>query len=219
MLRPDGISKNRILRIQSPVRPGGQYPNYHVDYQPGAQQAPSDEINRELELRRFRDQVYRRLDSMPSHYTVESFAVDISEDGFAAMFDDSQYYSQILGQIRREFSTSYAPRRVRVHIQVGHTFDEYQVHSWASAYAGDFEIYAKHSFYRRAPGAAPASAASDSSLGPSAYDIYRDHLQMQFEKFDRHPPQNAPQPQEKTHSVYEEMGYEDAEPENHNFEG
>lgn len=213
---PPRLLPRQIIRTQA-VAGSGQAGGYRIDYR-SAPPAPKENAgeDRGMALRRFRDEVYRQLDATPSHFTVEACAVDISEGGFTAMYDEPDYYAQILAQIRKEFSTSYAPRRVRVHIQVGRSFDEYQVHSWASAYAGDYEVYAKHSFYHRT--GASTGSVPDAGTRPSAFDIYRDHLQMQFEKLESRP-RHAPQPRQKTQSMYEEMGYENPETENHDFHG
>lgn len=218
MLPPDRILPNHAIQIQAAAR-SQQTADQHLRYQgPTEGPQPEESESRDFQLRRFRDKVYQELEATPSHYTVEKCAVDVSENGFVAMHDNADYYQQILRQIRKEFGTSYAPRRVCVHIQVGRTLDEYHVHSWASAFASDYEIYAKHSFYKRSGGS--AAAASGGGHTPSAFAIYRDHLQMQLEKLDKKPPQQGSlQPRHKSQSVYEEMGYEDSDPENHDFVG
>lgn len=200
---PEAITSSQYMRIAAARRSGGS-DEERIGTRPDAQNTPQERQSRDFQLKRFKDEVYQRLDGLNAHYTVISCAVDITEEGFRTLYDSEDYYAQILRLISRDFSTSYVPRRVCLHLQVGATLDEYHAHNWSAADAAEYEVYAKHSFYRRSAGAMPSQNTGGQT---SAYNIYRAHLQMQFEKFDKPPAQAAPRPIEQTRSIYDEAGY------------
>lgn len=199
---PEAIPPSQYMRIAAAARSGGSDDQRIARYD--GHPAAAEGQARDFQLKRFKDEVYQRLEGMNTHYTVITCAVDITEEGFRKLYDSEEYYAQILGLINRDFSTSYVPRRVCLHLQVGASLDEYHAHNWSAADAAEYEIYAKHSFYRRSAGVAPTQQAHEQT---SAYNIYRAHLQMQFEKFEKPPAQDAPRPKEQSRSIYDEAGY------------
>lgn len=97
----------------------------------------------------FRSRLYENLDAIQFDRSVVNGAVDITAAGLEAMRTDSIYCDQVMTLIRKEFSSSYSPREVSIHISAGATLDEYRVDTFTAADDAEFRKISAASFYSR----------------------------------------------------------------------
>ena len=103
----------------------------------------------EEELEVFKKEFYEELSKINNHRTVSNMAINISEDAFKKMKEDSQYKQQILNLIQRDWGDSYAPRKCSVLITVGSSLKDYRADSWPVGYDSEFDVRSKNSFYKK----------------------------------------------------------------------
>ena len=111
--------------------------------------AAVEKANEQSEAEWFASRLYENLDAIQFDHSVVNGAVDITAEGLEAMRTDSIYCDQVMSLIRKEFSSSYSPRQVSIHVSAGATLDEYRVDTWTAANDAEFRRISASSFYSR----------------------------------------------------------------------
>lgn len=121
--------------------------------------AAAEKANGQSEAEWFASRLHENLDSIQFDHSVVNGAVDITPEGLEAMRTDSIYCDQVMSLIRKEFSSSYSPRQVSIHISVGATLDAYRVDTWTASNDAEFRRISADSFYSRMGHVGAASPA------------------------------------------------------------
>jgi len=107
------------------------------------------ELSEAEEMAAFKKEFYAELERIPKNRTITNLAVNISEEAFKNMKDDPEYREKILSLIRRDFTSSVAPRQCSEVITVGATLKDYRGDSWSIGYDSEFYTRSQNSFYKR----------------------------------------------------------------------
>ncbi|MBD5560439.1 MAG: hypothetical protein HDQ87_08830 [Clostridia bacterium] len=137
--------------------------------------AEVEKVSQEQDIEWFRTRIMDNLEAMNFDHSVVNGAVDITAEGLQAMSQDRSYTDQIMNLIRHDFSSSYSPRSVSVHVSVGATLDEYRVDTWAAADEAAFKARTADSFYVRT-GRSGSSAASLVEFTRGLFNQFRSQL-------------------------------------------
>lgn len=181
MLQVEQINTSEMMRILAAAK------NHPADR--GAspfekmRQAEVEKLSTEHDIDWFRNRLRENLEAISFDHSVVNGAVDISPEGLQAMNADRDYCNQIMNLIRHEFSSSYAPRNVSVHVSIGSTLDEYRVDTWTAADEGEFEARTAGSFYRRL-GRSAAGSLADFTQG--LFRQFREQLQAARAEHEQH---------------------------------
>lgn len=204
MLQVMQMMSPELIRVEGTARQTVSQEGRTVSFE-DARKAAVQELNKQ-NTEWFKNEFRQDLENIASDRSVVRCAVDVSEEGFVAMQENAAYRQQITALIAKDLGSSYAPRQASVYVKIGKTLDDYQVNSWSAGDDSEFKRISQGSFYRR-EGQSFVTRTME-SLTPSAFRIFRDHLQMQLEKLDNGPAADVPQPMSITTSIYDAMGYE-----------
>lgn len=109
----------------------------------------TQELSEMEEMELFKKEFYEELSKIPSDSSWSNLAVNISDEAFKNMKDDPEYREKILFLIRRDFTSSVAPRQCSGVITVGATLKDYRGDSWPIGYDSEFYTRSQNSFYKR----------------------------------------------------------------------
>ena len=107
------------------------------------------ELSEVEEMELFKKEFYEELSKIPCDSSWSNLAVNISEEAFKNMKDDPEYREKILSLIKRDFTSSVAPRQCSGVITVGATLKDYRGDSWPIGYDSEFYTRSQNSFYKR----------------------------------------------------------------------
>lgn len=199
------IANNELIKIQGAAKPNAAGNGSTAVSFEEARAAAVQELN-EQDVEWLKNRFRQYLESIPTDRSVVRCAVDVSDEGFEAMKSDPAYRQQIMDLVARDLGSSYAPRQASVYVKVGATLGDYRVNSWSAGDDQEFRTAAGKSFYTR--NGSTFGVRGKEAFIPSAFHIFRDHLQMQLEKLDNGPATDVPRPRQITTSIYDAMGYE-----------
>jgi len=96
----------------------------------------------------FKEAFNAELSKIPKHISVQNAAINISEEAFQRMKDDPAYKEQMLGLIKRDLGSSYAPNVCSLEININGTFDEYTATSYPVKADAEFWERTRDSAYK-----------------------------------------------------------------------
>lgn len=105
------------------------------------------ELSEAEEMELFKKEFYEDLSKFTVHKTLNNVAINISEAGFKAMKEDSQYREKILSLLQRDLESSVAPRNCSAVFTVGATLSEYRGDSWPVGNDSEFYARSRRSFF------------------------------------------------------------------------
>ena len=107
------------------------------------------ELSEAEEMELFKKEFYEDLSKLTVHKTLNNVAINISEAGFKAMKEDSQYREKILSLLQRDLGSSVAPRNCSAMFTVGATLSEYRGDSWPVGNDSEFYAHSRRSFFKK----------------------------------------------------------------------
>lgn len=201
MLQVEMIAASEMMRIQALARSkaADRSPNTFAQVQQSAMQEAATD-NR---MQWIRHEIYQQLESMRTDRSVANCAVDISPEGFKVLEENPEYRRQIMDLIRKDLGSSYAPRQAKLHIRVGQSIDEYEVHSWSAGDDTEFREVTSNSFYSRGNGRSVQRQFE--SYSSRAYQDFQTQLRIER---DNRQTKNTEHSRSRTASAYQTSGYE-----------
>ncbi|MCM1047656.1 MAG: hypothetical protein NC433_04440 [Clostridiales bacterium] len=108
------------------------------------------ELSEAEEMAIFKKEFYAEIDKIPRDRTIANVAINISEEAFKNMKDDSEYREKILSLIRRDMTGSVAPAPdCSLVITVGATSKDYRANGWSVNNDSEFYARSQNSFYKK----------------------------------------------------------------------
>ncbi len=106
------------------------------------------QLTSDEEMKIFKEEFYKELEQIQCHCSVKNVTVNVSEKAFAKMKDDPEYKEKIMNLLKRDLTSSYAPRDTSVMLTVGESLNQYRGDSWPTSNDSEFWWRSENSFYR-----------------------------------------------------------------------